>query len=136
MLQETEESAKSERESLAEHVKSVENRALGDLDRARQESKVLQATLDSAVNRHTSIEAKMRGSLEKARSATAAAVQMADNQRGRCTVLDERLAKLQNLPADLEAALEITIDMIFSQLMPRRTFWMAKKPLNSIGGAI
>lgn len=54
MLQETEESAKSERESLAEHVKSVENRALGDLDRARQESKVLQATLDSAVNRHTS----------------------------------------------------------------------------------
>ncbi|MNK16206.1 hypothetical protein D3C87_343670 [compost metagenome] len=53
-LQETEESARSERESLAEHVRSVETRALGDLDRARQEG----------------------------------------------------LAKLQNLPADLEAALK------------------------------
>jgi chromosome segregation ATPase len=95
----------SERESLAEHVRSVENRALGDLDRARQESKVLQAQLASAVKRHTSIEAEMRGSLEKAHSATAAALQMVDNQRGRCAALEEQLAKLQNLPADLEAAL-------------------------------
>ena len=104
-LQKTEESARSERESLAEHVRSVENRALGDLDRARQESKVLQAQLASAVKRHTSIEAEMRGSLEKAHSATAAALQVVDNQRGRCAALAEQLAKLQNLPADLEAAL-------------------------------
>lgn len=104
-LQETEKSARSERESLAEHVRSVENRALGDLDRARQESKVLQAQLASALKGHASIEAEMRGNLEKARTATAAAVQTADNQRGRCAALEEQLAKLQNLPADLEAAL-------------------------------
>lgn len=97
--------AGSERESLAEHVRSVENRTLGDLDRARQESKVLQAQLASALKRHASIEAEMRGNLEKAHSATAAALQMVDNQRGRSAALEEQLAKLQNLPADLEAAL-------------------------------
>lgn len=57
-LQEAEESARSERESLAEHVSSVENRALGDLDRGRQESKVLQAQLASTVMRHAAIEQK------------------------------------------------------------------------------
>lgn len=77
-LQETEESARSERESLAEHVRSVENRALGDLDHARQESKTLQTQLSSAVRRHASIDTEMRHSLEKAHSATAAAVQMTD----------------------------------------------------------
>lgn len=105
-LQETVESARYERESLAEHVRSVENRALGDLDRARQEAKTLQTQLASAVRRHASIDTEMRHSLEKAHSAAAAAVQMADKQRGRCEALEEQLAKLQNLPADLEAALK------------------------------
>ncbi|MBD7952982.1 DNA-binding protein [Stenotrophomonas sp. Sa5BUN4] len=113
-LQETEESARSERETLAEHVRSVENRALGDLDRARQEAKTLQTKLASAVKRNASIETEMRHSLEKARSATAAAIQMADKQRGRCEALEDQLAKLQNLPADLEAALrrsQVTPDL-------------------------
>ncbi|WP_349998461.1 DNA-binding protein [Stenotrophomonas lacuserhaii] len=104
-LQETEESARSERENLAEHVRSVENRALSDIDRARQEAKTLQTQLASAVKRNTSVETAMRHRLEKAHSATAAAVQRADKQRGRCEALEEQLAKLHNLPADLEAAL-------------------------------
>ena len=104
-LQETEESARSERENLSEHVRSVENRALSDIDRARQEAKTLQTQLASAVKRNTSVETAMRHRLEKAHSATAAAVQRADKQRGRCEALEEQLAKLQNLPADLEAAL-------------------------------
>lgn len=105
-LLESEESARSERESMTEHVRSVENRTLAEIDRARQETRTLQLQLSSTAKRHATVEADMRGALESARAESVAAFKMADNQRGRCAALEEQLAKLQNLPADVKAALQ------------------------------
>jgi len=104
-VQEVQELARSERESLGEYVRSAEDRALRDVDQARQEVRLLQAQLAATVKRHAGIEADLRHAVERAQAAASSATAEADNQRGRSAALEEQLARLQSLPAEFEAAL-------------------------------
>lgn len=105
-LHETLETAKSEREDWTEYVRSVENRALSDVDRARQEVKELQAQLSKASEQHRALEKQLRQDIQAAQSVAATASQSADILRGRCDALEGQLSALQNLPAQLEVALK------------------------------
>lgn len=89
-LHETLETAKSEREDWTEYVRSVKNRALSDVDRARQEVKELQAQLSKTFEQHRALEKQLHQDVQAAQSAAAAASQSADILRGRCDALEER----------------------------------------------
>ncbi len=99
-LHEVLETAKSEREDWTEHVRSVENRTLSDVDRSRQEAKDLQTQLNNQVKAQRAIEEQLRKELHAAISAG----QAADALRGRCEALEKQLSSLRELPAQLEAA--------------------------------
>ncbi|WP_303635501.1 DNA-binding protein [Stenotrophomonas tuberculopleuritidis] len=103
-LHEALETAKSEREDWAEYARSVENRALSDVDRARQEAKELQAQLNSMAEHHRSIERQLRQDLHAAQAAAATASQAANILRGRSDALEQQLSSLRDLPAQLKSA--------------------------------
>lgn len=103
-LHEALESAKSEREDWTEYVRSVENRALSEVDRSRQEVKDLQAQLSSQAKAHKTVKVQLAKDLYAAQSAATSAGQTADVLRGRCEALEKQLRSLQELPAQLEAA--------------------------------
>ncbi|HDS1530299.1 TPA: DNA-binding protein [Stenotrophomonas maltophilia] len=105
-LHEALETAKSEREDWTEYVRSVENRALSDVDRARQEVKELQVQQSKASEQHRALEKQLRQDIQAAQSAAATASQSADILRGKCDALEEQLSGLRNLPAQLEVALK------------------------------
>ncbi|MGO4719015.1 DNA-binding protein [Stenotrophomonas sp. 2MCAF14_2] len=105
-LHEALETAKSEREDWAEYVRSVENRALSDVDRARQEVRELQAQLSKATEQHRALENQLRQDIQAAQSAATKAGQSADILRGRCDALEGQLTGLRDLPAQLEVALK------------------------------
>ncbi|MBH1638059.1 DNA-binding protein [Stenotrophomonas maltophilia] len=100
------ETAKSEREDWTEYVRSVENRALSDVDRARQEVKELQAQQSKASEQHRALEKQLRQEIQAAQSAAATASQSADILRGRCDALEGQLSGLRDLLAQLEVALK------------------------------
>lgn len=81
-LHEALETAKSDREDWAEYARSVENRALSDVDRARQEAKELQTQLNSMAEHHRAIERQLRQDLHAAQAAAATASQSANILRG------------------------------------------------------
>lgn len=105
-LHEALETAKSEREDWAEYVRSVENRALSDVDRARQEVKELQVQQSKASEQHRALEKQLRQDIQAAQSAAATASRSADILRGKCDALEGQLSGLRNLPAQLEVALK------------------------------
>ncbi|MEN5267969.1 DNA-binding protein [Stenotrophomonas sepilia] len=105
-LHETLETAKSEREDWTEYVRSVENRALSDVDRARREVKELQMQQSKASEQHRALEKQLRQDIQAAQSAAAMASQSADILRGRCDALEGQLSGLRDLPAQLEVALK------------------------------
>ncbi|WP_239506872.1 cointegrate resolution protein T [Stenotrophomonas maltophilia] len=105
-LHETLETAKSEREDWTEYVRSVENRALSDVDRARQEVKEHQLQQSKASEQHRVLEKQLRQDIQAAQSAAATASQSADILRGRCDALEGQLSGLRDLPAQLEVALK------------------------------
>ncbi|MBO1746977.1 DNA-binding protein [Stenotrophomonas indicatrix] len=105
-LHETLETAKSEREDWTEYVRSVENRALSDVDRARREVKELQMQQSKASEQHRALEKQLRQDIQAAQSAAATASQSADILRGRCDALEGQLSGLRDLPAQLEVALK------------------------------
>lgn len=103
-LHEALETAKSEREDWAEYVRSVENRALSDVDRARQEAKELQAQLNSMPEHHRAIDRQLRLDLHAAQAVVARASQAEDIVRGRSDALEQQLSSLRDLPAQLDSA--------------------------------
>ncbi|KAG0754226.1 hypothetical protein G6F24_012555 [Rhizopus arrhizus] len=105
-LHEARETAKSEREDWTEYVRSVENRALSDVDRARQEVKELQVQQSKASEQHRALEKQLRQDIQAAQSAAAPASQSADILRGKCDALEGQLSGLRDLPAQLEVALK------------------------------
>lgn len=123
-VQEVQESARSERESLGQYVRSAEDRALRDVDQARQEVRLLQAQLAATVKKHAGIEADLRHAVERAQAAASSATAEADNQRGRSTALEQQLARLQSLPAEFEAALRRNQQ---AQKSPKKASKRAKK---------
>jgi polyhydroxyalkanoate synthesis regulator phasin len=103
-LHEEQELARSERESLMEHARSVEDRAAREVDQARQQAKDLQTRLNSATRKHSDSEAALSRQLSVAQSTAAIATQAADTQRGKIEALEQQLSTLRDLPAQLEAA--------------------------------
>ncbi|WP_313275721.1 DNA-binding protein [Stenotrophomonas sp.] len=101
-LHELQELARSERESLIEHARSVEDRALREIDQICQGAKDLKAKLASSEKHYVATEKSLTAALKAAQKATAEASQEADKQRARSDVLEEQLAKM---PAAIEAAL-------------------------------
>lgn len=115
------ETAKSEREDWTEYVRSVENRALSDVDRARQEAKELQAQLSKASEQHRALEKQLRQEIQVAQSAAATASQSADLLRGRCDALEGQLSGLRDLPAQLEVALKRSKEVrVAANVRPKR----------------
>ncbi|WP_448130144.1 DNA-binding protein [Stenotrophomonas rhizophila] len=123
-VQEVQELARSERESFGQYVRSAEDRALRDVDQARQEVRLLQAQLAATVKKHAGVEADLRHAVERAQAAASSATAEADNQRGRSAALEEQLARLQSLPAEFEAALRRNQQ---AQKSPKKASKRAKK---------
>lgn len=107
-LQQLQELARSERESLAEHARSVENRALAEVDRARQEIKDLRAQLLAMTNESASKQAHSSVQMEVLRTSAAAAERERAVQRTRADALEQELERLRGLSAALETAIKST----------------------------
>jgi len=95
----------TERDGLAAHVRSVEDRAHAEIDRARQECKEIR-TQWSADQRAAEERAHLlRQQHDEAKAASIAAGREASELRGRAQALEQQLARLADLPAALEARL-------------------------------
>lgn len=103
-IQTLQDAASAERESLAQHVRAVEDRAHAEIDRARQEAKELEARLATVTKEHAAITKSLVETAEHSKSVAADAVREAGAQLARANALEAQLAKLQDLPAALEAA--------------------------------
>lgn len=95
----------AERDAMAEHVRSVEDRAHAEIDRARQESKDLRVQGSTDQRAAQEREHLLRQQRDEARAVSAAAEQQASELRGRAQALEQQLARLAELPAALEARL-------------------------------
>ncbi|MFC5583355.1 DNA-binding protein [Rhodanobacter terrae] len=90
----------AEREARAAHVRAVEDRAHAEIDRAREETKALQAALRQK-ERETSVVASR---LETAMVSARAAEHLATEHGARAKTLEQQLARMDGLPAALLAA--------------------------------
>ena len=104
-FQELQDSSRAERESLSQHVRAVEDRAHIEIDRARQENKELQIRLNAATKEHAAAEKLLFQAAEQAKALATDANRDAGIEHARADALEAQLAKLQDLPAALEAAL-------------------------------
>ena len=90
----------AERDAQVLHFRTVEDRAHAEVDRAREETKVLQATLRQK-ERETSTVASR---LEAAMTSVRAAEHLATEQGARAKTLEQQLARMDGVPAALLAA--------------------------------
>ena len=93
-------SVAAERGAQAAHVRAVEDRAHAEIDRAREESKSLQATLRHKERETSAIAAR----LETAEASARAAERLASEHGARAKTLEQQLARMDGLPAALLAA--------------------------------
>ena len=92
--------ATAEREAQAAHVRAVEDRAHAEIDRAREETKTLQAVLRQKEREASTVASR----LETAEAAARAAERLAIESGARATTLEQQLARLDGLPGALLAA--------------------------------
>jgi hypothetical protein len=92
--------ASAERDAQAQHIRSVEDRAHAEVDRAREETKSFKATLHRVEREAATAMTR----LEKALTATRAAEHLATEQGARAKTLEQQLARMDGLPAALLAA--------------------------------
>lgn len=94
--------AAADREAQVRHLRAVEDRAHGEVDRARQEAKELRAQLRTLTRERASQEQILRQKLDEAVAKSAADQREAGLQRGRADALEKELTRLGNLPASLQ----------------------------------
>lgn len=82
------------------HVRAVEDRAHAEIDRAREETKALQATLRRQEREASTCALRLEKALDSAR----AAEHRAAEQGTRAKTLEQQLARMDGLPAALLAA--------------------------------
>lgn len=97
--------ALAERESLSLHVRAVEDRALKEVDRARQETKELQGKLAAASRQSAAVEKSLRDLVDQANLKALEASRDAAAQRARADALEGQLGALRDLPEALRAAI-------------------------------
>ena len=90
----------AEREAQAAHVRAVEDRAHAEIDRAREETKTLQATLRQKEQETSAVASR----LETAVASVRAAEHLATEQGARAKTLEQQLARMDGLPAALIAS--------------------------------
>lgn len=90
----------AEREAQAAHVRAVEDRAHAEIDRAREETKTLQATLRQKEREASAVTSRLESAEASARSAE----RLASEQGTRAQTLEQQLARMDGLPAALLAA--------------------------------
>ena len=87
------------------YKRQVEDRAHIEIDRARQEHKELQIRLNAATKEQAAEEKLLFQAAEQAKALATDANRDAGIERARADALEAQLAKLQDFPAALEAAL-------------------------------
>ncbi|MEN1929486.1 DNA-binding protein [Luteimonas sp. MJ250] len=122
-LQDLQDAGQSEREALTNHVRATEDRAHAEVDRARQESRELKSLLSALQKEHAAAEKSHLRAVEQSNTKAIDAQRQAEVQRARADAVEKQLAKLQDLPAALEAAVRRN-----SPSSPRR------KPATKKGG--
>ncbi|OOG41438.1 DNA-binding protein [Rhodanobacter sp. C05] len=90
----------TEREAQAAHVRAVEDRAHAEIDRAREETKTLQAVLRQKEREISEVASR----LETAETSARAAAHLATEHGARANTLEQQLARMDGLPAALLAA--------------------------------
>lgn len=90
----------AEREAQATHVRAVEDRAHTEIDRAREETKTLRATLRQKEREASAVAARLETAVASAR----AAEHLATEHGARANALEQQLTRMDGLPAALLAA--------------------------------
>ena len=132
-------SVAAEREAQAAHVRAVEDRAHAEIDRAREETKALQATLRRQEREASTSAIRLEKALDSAR----AAEHRAAEQGTRAKTLEQQLARMDGIPAALlaaqqalqaatqrEAALHTKLESLKMKPRPSST---RKKPRDPLG---
>ncbi|WP_349777791.1 integrase [Xanthomonas sp. WHRI 6108] len=103
-LQELQDAARAERDTLSQHMRTTEDRAHAEIDRARQESKQAKQQLAASRREAALTERQLEQALERAQGNVSELRQDLTIQQARADALEAQLAKLNDLPAALEAA--------------------------------
>jgi hypothetical protein len=90
----------AEREAQAANVRAVEDRAHAEIDRARGETKSLQATLHRIEREASTATTRLENALQAARTAE----HLVAEQGARAEMLEQQLVRMDGLPAALLAA--------------------------------
>lgn len=93
-------SVAAEREAQAAHVRAVEDRAHAEIDRAREETKTLQATLRQKEREASAVAARLEAAIASARDAE----RLATEHGARAKALSQQLARMDGLSTALRAA--------------------------------
>ncbi|WP_448228487.1 DNA-binding protein [Pseudoxanthomonas mexicana] len=96
-----EEALLADRDVQALHLRAVEDRAHGEIDRARQEAKELRAQLSALQRTRETLQHQRDQAIETA----GIAQREASVQRGRAEALEQQFERLGDLPATVEATL-------------------------------
>ncbi|MGX9720077.1 DNA-binding protein [Stenotrophomonas acidaminiphila] len=102
-IQQLQQSSRTERETLAQHVRTTEDRAHAEVDRARQESKDAQQQLASLQKDAVRAKHDHQLAIDRVQADAASLRQELTIQQARADALEAQLSKLQDLPAALEA---------------------------------
>ncbi|CAD0333645.1 MULTISPECIES: DNA-binding protein [Xanthomonas] len=103
-LQELQDAARAERDTLSQHIRTTEDRAHAEIDRARQESKQAKQQLATSRREAALTERQLEEALDRAQGNVSELRQDLTIQQARADALEAQLAKLNDLPAALEAA--------------------------------
>lgn len=98
--------AAQEREAAAAHLRSVEDRSHAEVDRARQEAKVLRVDLQRAEHAHHQALREVQDRETDLRDRLGHQERAAGEHASRCRALEEQLARLDGLGDALRAAQE------------------------------
>ncbi|KGO99833.1 DNA-binding protein [Novilysobacter defluvii] len=106
-----EDAMRQEREAHAAHLRTVENRAYAEVDRARQELKSVRAELRTGREQHRRREAALESEVSRLQRELAGAAKALAVEQVRCEAIERQSAELQNAlraaltekPSDAEA---------------------------------
>ena len=87
--------AHAQRDAHAAHLRAVEDRAHGEIDRARQEAKAVQRALKSAESSHGLELGQLQGELAQSRTAGTAIQRELAAEQARRETLDQQLGELR-----------------------------------------
>jgi chromosome segregation ATPase len=132
----------AERDAQALHLRTVEDRAHAEVDRAREETKALQATLRQKERETATVASRLGTAMASAR----AAEHLATEHGARAKTLEQQLARMDGVPAALlaaqqslqaalqrETALQAKLDHLANGPRPQAT--VGKRKPRSVSGA-